>query len=88
MTVENLTIVDTLPANIEFIPGSVSGSLVQSSQWHGTTLIINLGDVTGGLGPEDVVTFDFFVGDILGPGCNSSELDCQRYAARHRLDAV
>ncbi len=43
MTVENLTIVDTLPANIEFIPGSVSGSLVQSSQWDGTTLIIKPG---------------------------------------------
>ena len=73
MTVENLTIVDTLPTNIEFIPGSVSGSLVQSSIWDGTTLIINLGDVTGGLGPEDVVTFDFYVGDIMGPLCDSSE---------------
>ena len=72
MTVENLVIIDTLPDNIVFIPGSVSGSLVLGSTLVGNELTIELGDVTGVSGPDTTVTFDFYVPDILTL-CDPSE---------------
>ncbi len=76
-TVDNLQIVDTLPANIVYIPNSVSASngVTVAESLSGGVLTIDLsndgGAFTGTAGTDTTVTFDFYVADVL-PGCSTS----------------